>query len=86
MKLYVDGDLVGTNPQTQAEGYTGYWKVGGDVTWGSSSNYFDGTIDEVAVYLSELSRRAGRRPLRGRRAVAGEPAAGGGRSRRRPTA
>ena len=34
MKLYVDGELVGTNPQTQAEGYTGYWKVGGDNTWG----------------------------------------------------
>ncbi len=33
----------------------GYWKVGGDITWGSSSDYFDGTIDEVAVYLSELS-------------------------------
>ena len=55
MKLYVDGVLVGTNPQTQAEGYTGYWKIGGDNTWGSSSAYFDGTIDEVAVYLSELS-------------------------------
>ena len=46
---------MGTNPQTAAENYPGYWKVGGDVTWGSSSNYLDGTIDEVAVYLSELS-------------------------------
>ncbi len=55
MRLYVDGELVGTNPQTQAEGYTGYWKIGGDNTWGSSSAYFDGTIDEAAVYLSELS-------------------------------
>jgi PKD repeat protein len=55
MKLYVDGALVGTNPNTGAEDYPGYWKVGGDNTWGSSNAYFDGTIDEVAVYLSELS-------------------------------
>ena len=51
MKLYVDGVLVGTNPQTQAQDYTGYWRVGGDTTWGgNSSNYFAGSIDEVAVY------------------------------------
>jgi PKD repeat protein len=49
MKLYVDGTLVGTNPQTQAQAYTGYWKVGGDNTW-SSAPYLNGTIDEVAVY------------------------------------
>ena len=55
MKLYVDGQQVGTNPQTQSEGYTGFFKVGGDVTWGSSSNYLEGTIDEAAVYLTELS-------------------------------
>ncbi|MCA0295768.1 MAG: PKD domain-containing protein [Actinobacteria bacterium] len=55
MKLYVDGALVGTNPQTSAEDYPGYWKVGGDVTWNSSSWYFNGDIDEVAVYESELS-------------------------------
>ena len=34
--------------------YTGYWKVGGDNTWGSSSAYFNGTIDEAAVYSTEL--------------------------------
>ncbi|ALO67794.1 hypothetical protein AS189_16540 [Arthrobacter alpinus] len=55
MKLYVDGALVGTNPQTNAQAYTGYWKVGGDTTWGSSSAYFAGTIDEVAIYSSALS-------------------------------
>ena len=56
MKLYVDGVLVGTNPQTQAQDYTGYWRVGGDTTWGgNSSNYFAGSIDEVAVYSSALS-------------------------------
>ncbi|MCG2620554.1 PKD domain-containing protein [Arthrobacter sp. I2-34] len=54
MKLYVDGDLVGTNPQTAAESYTGYWRIGGDRTWDSSSPWFNGTIDEVAVYGKEL--------------------------------
>ena len=60
MKLYVDGELVGTNPQTAAQDYTGYWRVGGDNTWGSCSAYFDGTIDEAAVYSYEL--RADRMP------------------------
>ena len=55
MRLYVDGSLVGTNPQTAAEPYTGYWRVGGDVTWGSSSPWFDGQIDEAAVYARELT-------------------------------
>ena len=55
MSMYVDGVLVGTNPQTQAQGYTGYWRVGGDNTWGSSSPYFAGTIDEAAVFDHELS-------------------------------
>ena len=56
MKLYVDGQVVGVNPQTGAESYTGYWRVGGDVTWfGASSNFFAGAIDEVAVYAKALS-------------------------------
>nr|WP_231710010.1 LamG-like jellyroll fold domain-containing protein [Arthrobacter zhangbolii] len=55
MKLYVDGQLVGTNPQTGAESYTGYWRIGGDSTWGgASSGYFSGSIDEAAVYTSAL--------------------------------
>ena len=67
MKLYLDGVLIGTNGQIEAQPYSGYWKVGGDVTWGSSSNYLAGTIDEAAVYSYELSRRTGDRPLHGRR-------------------
>jgi PKD repeat protein len=55
LKLYVDGALIGTNPQTQAQGYDGYWKLGGDPTWGSSSAYVDATIDEAAVYTTALS-------------------------------
>ncbi|MFY0407465.1 PKD domain-containing protein [Solicola sp. PLA-1-18] len=55
MKLYVDGALVGTNPQTAAQPYDGYWRIGGDNTWGSSSAFFDGTLDEVAVFGKALS-------------------------------
>lgn len=55
MRLYVDGALVGTNPQTQAQDYTGYWRVGGDQTWGSTSQYFAGSVDEVAVYPTVLT-------------------------------
>lgn len=56
MALYVDGQLVGTNPQTQAENYTGYWRVGGDRVWsGASSNYLNGQLDEAAVYSVALS-------------------------------
>ena len=54
LKLFVDGELTGTNPQTQAQDYAGFWKVGGDNTWGSSSAYFNGSIDEAAVYSYEL--------------------------------
>ncbi|MGN6427593.1 MAG: PKD domain-containing protein [Leifsonia sp.] len=55
MVLYVDGVSVGTNPQTGAQAYNGYWRIGGDNTWGSSSAYFKGTLDEIAVYSTELS-------------------------------
>ncbi|NHB84223.1 PKD domain-containing protein [Tessaracoccus sp. HDW20] len=55
MRLYVDGDLQGSNPQTEAQSYDGYWRVGGDSRWGGSSDYFNGVIDDVAVYSSALS-------------------------------
>ena len=54
MKLYVDGALVATNPQTQAQGYSGYWRIGGDNTWSSSSPWFNGKLDEASVYSSVL--------------------------------
>lgn len=76
MKLYVDGSLVGTHPQTAAQPYTGHWKIGGDNTWGSSSAYLNGTIDEVAVYSSELNAAR----------VAAHFAAGGGTANQPPTA
>lgn len=55
MTLYVDGVLQGTNAQTAAQTYTGYWRVGGDNTWGSSSAFLNGTYDETAVYNRVLS-------------------------------
>jgi len=54
MKLYVDGTLRGTNSQASAQAYSGYWHVGGDVTWGPQP-WFAGAIDEVAVYSSVLT-------------------------------
>lgn len=54
MKLYVDGALVGTNPQTSAQDYSGYWRAGNDTTWGSNSNNFNGQLDEFAVYPTAL--------------------------------
>ena len=56
MKFYVDGLLVGTNPTTTGQAYTGYWRVGGDNIWsGASSRYIAGSLDEAAVYPSALT-------------------------------
>ncbi len=53
MKLYVDGVLVGADPQGTPP-YAGYWRVGGDTGPGTPSSFLTGTIDEAAVYLSVL--------------------------------
>ena len=56
LALYVDGRSVGTNPTTSAQAYSGYWRLGGDRAWGGdSSDFFAGTIDEVAISSSALS-------------------------------
>ncbi|WP_243076173.1 PKD domain-containing protein [Microbacterium sp. SS28] len=56
MRLWVDTKLVGSNTVTGSQNYRGYWRVGGDRTFGStSSNYINGTLDEAAVYASVLS-------------------------------
>jgi Concanavalin A-like lectin/glucanases superfamily len=70
MTFYVDGQLIGTNTTSSAQGYNGYWRVGGDNLngwnldpWGSNSQgttqphsyYFNGTIADVAVYPTALS-------------------------------
>ena len=79
MKLYVDGALVGTNPQTQAQAYDGYWRVGGDNTWGgNTSNYFAGSIDDVAVYSLGAHAAQSAITTQGRRGHGAEPGADGG--------
>jgi hypothetical protein len=59
MNLYVDGQLVGSNPTSQSQSYVGYWRVGADNVDGwpdqPTSNYFGGTISDVAFYNTELS-------------------------------
>ena len=60
MFLYVDGSQVASDPTTAtAQNYTGYWRVGEDnlAGWPSAptSNFFNGIIDDVAVYPSALS-------------------------------
>lgn len=58
MRLWVDAQLVGSNPQATGASYLGYWRVGGDRTWGSAtSNYLSGTLDEVAVYPRVLAEQ-----------------------------
>jgi PKD repeat protein len=59
MGLYIDGTPVGSHAQTGAQLYSGYWRIGGDNLGGwpskPTSNYFKGTIDDVAVYPLTLS-------------------------------
>jgi len=54
MRLYVDGVLQGTHAQAGAQAYTGYWRVGGDNTWGDGV-WFAGAVDEYAVYPVALT-------------------------------
>jgi hypothetical protein len=59
MRLYADNQLVGSNAVSANQGYSGYWRVGGDNlnAWPDmpGSAYFAGAIDEVAIYDSALS-------------------------------
>lgn len=53
-KLYLDGLLVDSNSNPDAENYTGYWRVGGDTPW-EGSTWWQGTVDEFAVYGQALT-------------------------------
>ena len=60
MKLYVDGSLVAANPSiTTAGNYTGLWRWGGgtlaNMTNRPSSDYLTGSVDEIAIYTTQLS-------------------------------
>ena len=54
MRLYLDGALVGQGPLSSSASYSGYWRVGGDATSGSST-YVAAVVDEVAVYSRALT-------------------------------
>lgn len=62
MTLYVDGVNVGTNPTSDNQSYAGYWRTGGGNlgSWPSqpSSNFFTGSIDEMAVYYNTMTAAA----------------------------
>ena len=54
MRLYVDGRLVGSNAVTTPQPYDGYWRLGGDSGW-EGATYWNGALDEVAVYAAPLT-------------------------------
>ncbi|GGJ95603.1 hypothetical protein GCM10010123_26790 [Pilimelia anulata] len=59
MKLYVDGTLTATDAATTtAANFTGYWRFAGMSLTGftnlPTSNYLIGTLDEAAVYPTQL--------------------------------
>ncbi|GLW90709.1 signal peptidase I [Actinokineospora globicatena] len=60
MKLYVDGVLVAQDAATTtAQNYSGYWRWGGGILTGfpnrPASDYIIGSLDEYAVFGSQLS-------------------------------
>jgi hypothetical protein len=61
--MYVDNTSVATSAYFAAETRNGYWKIGFDDLGGSwpsipTSKYFAGTIDDVAIYNTELTSTA----------------------------
>jgi PKD repeat protein len=60
MVLYADGKIIGQNAAgTAGTSYVGYWRIGGDnlTFWKNepTSDFFAGSIDEVATYPTALS-------------------------------
>ncbi len=62
LNLFVDGAKVAHDGQTNNQAYNGYWRVGGDNLGGwpdqPASVFFNGSIDETAVYDHPLSLAA----------------------------
>ncbi|HEY5114794.1 MAG TPA: LamG domain-containing protein [Nakamurella sp.] len=61
MTLYVDGIKAASRSDvTSGQPYTGYWRVGGDNLGGwpnqPASNYLSGSIDEVSIYPTALTK------------------------------
>ena len=76
IRLFVDAQPVGSNPQATADNYNGYWRVAGDTTWGSTSRFLNGTLDEAAVYPTALSGGSHRRALHAERSHHHQPGPG----------
>ncbi len=59
MNLYVDGVSLGNNPTVTPDAYSGYWRLGGGNLTGwpnePSASALTATVDEVAVYPTELT-------------------------------
>jgi hypothetical protein len=60
MKLYIDGVLVSSDATTTTgQSYNGFWRIAYDNTGGwtnsPSSNFFNGSLDDVAIYNTELT-------------------------------
>lgn len=60
MELFVDGQRVASNPTAYGSTeYNAYWRLGGDSLAGwpgrPTSDYFAGTLDEVALYPTVLT-------------------------------
>ncbi|WP_129338873.1 PKD domain-containing protein [Cellulomonas endophytica] len=74
-QLFLDGQLVAQNPSsTVAQAYNGFWRIGGDKTWEGAA-YFNGSVDEVAIYPSALSAQQVTRHFDVARAVNAAPSA-----------
>ncbi|WP_419788933.1 virginiamycin B lyase family protein [Mucilaginibacter sp. FT3.2] len=62
MRIFVDGTLQISGTYYQAQGLAGYWKIGGDYQGGwtgsTSNNYFNGSLDDIAVYNHEFTSAA----------------------------
>lgn len=63
LRVYVDGNLVGTGgTATTNYGASGYaFNIGGGGIWDASGNWFNGWLDEVALYDKVLSAAEVRR-------------------------
>jgi hypothetical protein len=53
MKLYVDGNMEDSNPNSSISSYNGYWRIGG--LNDSYSPSFIGKVDDVALYNRALT-------------------------------
>ncbi|MCW2580882.1 MAG: Conserved secreted protein of unknown function, putative domain [Blastococcus sp.] len=56
LTMYVDGALVASRADVRTgQATTGVWRIGGDGRWVGSSDWFNGRMDEVAVYGTQLT-------------------------------